>query len=106
VASWPARGQSDAGIQVYQNVLKSTVWIRSERGNAVATGSGSLIDRRRCMILTNYHVVGSIDRATVFFPAYRDGKVIAERNYYRRARGIRGEVKARDQQADLAILQL
>jgi len=40
----PALGQSDSGIQVYQNVLKSTVWIRSDRGNAVATGSGSLID--------------------------------------------------------------
>lgn len=107
VAGQPAPGQSDSGIQVYQNVLKSTVWIRSDRGNAVATGSGSLIDRRRCMILTNYHVVGNIDRATVYFPAYRGGEVIAERDYYRqRVRGIRGTVKARDRQADLAIIQL
>jgi Trypsin-like peptidase domain/TPM domain len=107
VANPPAPGQSDSGIQVYQNVLKSTVWIHSERGSSLATGSGSLIDRRRCMILTNYHVVGGIDRATVYFPAYRGGQVIAERDYYRqRVRGIRGTVKARDQQADLAIIQL
>src|SRR5262245_56534675 len=104
-----APGQSDSGIQVYQNVLKSTVWIHSERGSSLATGSGSLIDRRRRLILTNYHVVGNIDRARVYFPAYSAGKeVIAEREYYRqhRERAIRGEVKARDPQADLAVIQL
>jgi hypothetical protein len=103
-----APGQSDSGIQVYQNVLKSTVWIHSDRGGGrLATGSGSLIDRRRCMILTNYHVVGNIDRATVFFPVLRGGEVIAERDYYKqRVRGIPGTVKARDERADLAIIQL
>jgi S1-C subfamily serine protease len=107
-AAAAARAQSDAGVQVYQNVLKSTVWIVSSRGGGrVATGSGSLIDRRRQLVLTNYHVVGDIDRVTVYFPAYRDGKVIAEREYYRdRARGIRGSVKARDPQADLALIQI
>jgi hypothetical protein len=106
IACPEAPGQSDSGIQVYQNVLKSTVWIRSERGSSVATGSGSLIDRRRRLILTNYHVVGNIDRATVHFPMFRGGKVVAERDDYRRVRGIRGLVKARDTQADLAIIQL
>jgi S1-C subfamily serine protease len=109
LCAWPIRGQSDSGIQVYQNALKSTVWIQSERGSSLATGSGSLIDRRRCLVLTNYHVVGNIDRASVYFPAYRDGKdVIAERAYYRqhRERAIRGRVVARDPQADLAIIQL
>src|SRR5262249_29889504 len=87
--------------------LKSTVWIRSDRGNAIATGSGSLIDRRRGMILTNYHVVGNIREATVHFPAHRsDGTVIAERDYYRRKPGIHGRVMARDPRADLAIIQL
>lgn len=108
IARSPAPGQSDSGIQVYQNVLKSTVWIHSDRGGGrLATGSGSLIDRRRCMILTNYHVVGNIDRATVYFPVFRGGEVIAERDFYKqRVRGRRGTVKARDQQADLAIIQL
>src|SRR5262245_53501470 len=103
----PAAAQPDAGIQVYQNLLKSTVWIISERPNGRATGSGSLIDRKRNLILTNYHVVDDVDRVTVYFPAFRDGRVIAEREFYRqRARGIRGRVKARDQEADLSIIQL
>ncbi len=106
-----ARAQAvEAGVKVYQNTLKATVWIRSERGpGRVASGSGSLIDRARRLVLTNYHVVGDIDRVTVFFPAYRDGRVIAERAYYRereRALGIRGRVVARDKRADLALVQI
>src|SRR5207244_11343288 len=77
--------------------------------SATATGSGSLIDRRRRLILTNYHVVADNDRATVMFPEYRDGKRIAERDYYLRRvsdHGIHGRVLARDKERDLALIQL
>jgi hypothetical protein len=99
----------DAGIRVYQNVLKSTVWVHSKRGTAMAQGTGSLIDRRRQLILTNYHVVGDVDQATVFFPVYRDGRAVGEKSYYsQRARelGIRGRVVARDKRADIALIQI
>src|SRR5262245_8509907 len=99
----------ESGVRVYQNVLKSTVWVQSNRGNALATGSGSLIDRRRHLILTNYHVVGVVDRVTVFFPVYRDGRPVPEKSYYtQRARelGIRGQVVARDRRADIALIQI
>ena len=99
----------DAGVRVYQNVLKSTVWVHSNRGTSLATGSGSLIDRRRHLILTNYHVVGDVDRATVFFPVYRDGRPVPEKSYYtQRARelGIRGRVVARGEKVDLALIQI
>jgi hypothetical protein len=99
----------DAGVRVYRNTLKSTAWVQSNRGSSLATGTGSLIDRRRQLILTNYHVVGDIDRATVFFPAYRDGRPVAEKSYYtQRARelGIRGKVVARDKRADIALIQI
>src|SRR4051812_7903234 len=85
-AAGPAPGQAtpvEGGVKVYQHVLKSTVWIISQHREGTASGSGSLIDRRRQLVLTNYHVVGDIDRATVLFPDYRDGKLVAERDYYR-----------------------
>lgn len=75
----------------------------------MATGTGSLIDRQRQLILTNYHVVGDVDRATVFFPAFRDGRPVAEKSYYNqrsRELGIRGRVVARDKRADLALIQI
>ena len=54
-------------------------------------------------------VVGDVNQVHVLFPAFRGGQVIAERDYYRqrvREQGILGRVKARDPQADLALIQL
>jgi S1-C subfamily serine protease len=106
----PARAQSDGGERVYQSVLKSTVWIHSSRGGGkVATGSGALIDRRRHLVLTNYHVVDDKDDATVFFPVFRGDRLVAERDYYKehfRELALRGHVVARDKRHDLALVQL
>src|SRR5437868_15120705 len=81
---------TEGGVKVYQSVLKSTVWIISQRPEGTVTGSGSLIDRRRQMVLTNYHVVGDVDRVRVLFPAFRDRQVIAERDYYKQHVGDQG----------------
>lgn len=99
----------EGGVKVYQSVLKSTVWIISQRPDGTSTGSGTMIDRRRNLVLTNYHVVGKVDRVTVMFPKFLDGKLIAERDYYKqhvRDQGIRGRVVARDRDADLALIQI
>ena len=100
----------DAGAGVYRQVVKSTVWIHSDRGGGrLATGSGSLVDRGRRLVLTNYHVVGDVKKATVFFPDYgTDKKPIPERKHYQdRARlGIPGEVIELDKEGDLALIRL
>lgn len=104
-----AQPAPDAGTQVYSKVVPSTVWIHSRHGQSLATGSGSLIDRRRSLVLTNYHVVGDEDRTTVLFPDFQDGKPVAERSAYQRKfnqLGIPGRVVARDKRHDLAIIQL
>jgi hypothetical protein len=106
----PAVPPLDAGASVYQKVVRSTVWVHSDRGGGrLATGSGSLIDKGRRLILTNYHVVGNVKRATVFFPAFDGKKPISERKYYtsRAGRlGIPGEVVELDKQADLALIRV
>lgn len=107
----PAPPPVDSGVSAYQKVLRSTVWIQSERGmGRVAMGSGSLVDKGRRLVLTNYHVVGDVKKATVIFPAFgADHKVIPERKYYldREARlGVPGEVVELDKQGDLALIRL
>jgi hypothetical protein len=101
---------TDAGVEVYRKVLRSTVWVHSDRGGGkLATGSGSLVDRGRRLVLTNYHVVGDIKRATVFFPVFEGGKAIPNKGYYKsRASqlGIPGDVIELDRQADLALIRL
>ena len=61
-AQEPAKGEppptpADVGTSAYKKVLRSSVWAHSDRGNGrLATGSGTLIDRGRRLVLTNYHV--------------------------------------------------
>jgi hypothetical protein len=105
----PAPAQESGGGKVYKQAVPSVVWVHSARARGLATGSGSLVDRERRLVLTNYHVVEDTANATVFFPVFRDGQPIAEKSYYkdRLARlAHRGKVVALHKQADLALIQL
>jgi hypothetical protein len=106
----PKADPTDAGVSVYQKVVHSTAWVHSDRGGGrLATGSGSLIDKGRRLVLTNYHVVGDVKNATVFFPVFDGKKAIPERKYYldRAGKlGIPGEVVEIDRQADLALIRI
>jgi Trypsin-like peptidase domain/TPM domain len=105
----PPPPSGDSGTTVYQKVLRSTVWVHSERTRGTATGTGSLIDKGRRLVLTNYHVVGEVKRATVYFPAFENNKAVSEKSYYtsRSGRlGIPGDVVELDKGADLALIRV
>jgi S1-C subfamily serine protease len=109
---WPARGQDgEGGEKLYQRLLKSTVWVLSvEDDRIVASGTGSLVDLQRRLVVTNFHVVDDNDEVFAFFPARAGGLVIPERSYYlemaKKRQGIPGKVLARDKKKDLALVQL
>ncbi len=74
-------------------------------------GSGSLIDLKRKLVLTNYHCVPTgRDDAFVFFPIVREGKTVLDRKVYEQylkdRKGIPGKVVARDPERDLALIQI
>jgi hypothetical protein len=97
------------GAAIYKKAIPSVVWIHSTRPNGLATGTGALIDKDAKLVLTNFHVVEENPKATIFFPQFRDGSPIPEKQYYtdRTARlGISGRVIALDKSADLAVIQL
>jgi hypothetical protein len=100
---------ADEGAAVYKKIAPSVVWIHVKLDRGTATGSGTLIDAERRLVLTNYHVVDEKDRAAVYFAQLRDGQPIAERAYYTdRARtlAIGAKVIVRNKKTDLAIIQL
>lgn len=104
-----AADEKSEGAKVYKKAVPGVVWIHSKRDAGLATGSGSLIDKDRRLVLTNYHVVHETPTAKVFFPHFRDGQPVAEKDYYRdRAKrlAIDAKVIALDKKADLAVLQL
>ncbi len=109
----PAPQPADAGATVYQKVVRSTAWVHSDRGGGkLATGTGSLVDKGRRLVLTNYHVVGDVKRATVYFPEFEGReakKTISDRKHYTDRAGklgISGEVVELDKGADLALIRL
>ena len=105
----PVAASAQDGAKVYKQAVPSVVWVHSTRDRGMATGSGTLVDKEKRLVLTNYHVVGDNPTAKVFFPVFRDGKPIAERDYYldRRNRlGIPGKVIALDKKADIALIRI
>jgi HEAT repeat protein len=105
-----------SGQKIYQYLLKSTALLIRPAGTLpdgrvkIIMGSGGLLDRTNRLVLTNFHVVGDSDKVFVFFPTYKDGKLIAEQEYFfkqaREKDAIQGKVVAKDGKIDLALLQL
>ncbi|MFO0813288.1 MAG: HEAT repeat domain-containing protein [Gemmatales bacterium] len=109
-------GSSDgSGADVYPYVLKSSTFIiaLSKNGRSVGAGSGSLIDVKNRLVLTNHHVAGDASKIAVFFPNYDSkGKLIAEKRMFmeqfrnRSNKVIEATVMATNPTCDLCILQL
>jgi HEAT repeat protein/S1-C subfamily serine protease len=71
------------------------------------TGTGSLIDRKHRLIITNCHVVGDASDVMVNFPEYdKDGDLLARRDLYKRRKSIHGHVVLKEEKVDLALVQL
>jgi HEAT repeat protein/S1-C subfamily serine protease len=106
------------GADVYPYVLKSAVFILSlmKDHQHIAAGSGSLIDKKNRLVLTNHHVAGDVAESVAFFPNYdKNGKLIAERErfalQFRNRRDLEkkviyAKVLAANQHIDLCLLQL
>jgi S1-C subfamily serine protease len=107
LAGFPA---AKANPKLYTRAIDSVAFIISPRGNdMVSLGSGSLVNARQHIVLTNYHVVADQDLAVVFFPSYRGRALITEPAYYienTSKLGIAGRVVARSKERDLALIKL
>ncbi len=103
-----AVAQEADGSKIYKKVVPSVVWIHSNRPRGYATGTGTLIDLERKLVLTNYHVVEEESTAKLYFPTISNGQPKAEKKYYkdRASLAISGRIVAKDKRADLALIQL
>jgi HEAT repeat protein/DNA-directed RNA polymerase subunit RPC12/RpoP len=109
------RDSGDLGQRVYKRLLKSTVLVLVPRqaaggGISLAGGSGSLIDAKNRLMLTNAHVVQNNTQVIVFFPTYKEGRMITEKEHFLKQAGsneaLTGKVLFKDAQKDLAVVQL
>ncbi len=104
-ASAPADGLTSNDL--YQQTLRSTAMVVVPNGDKASQGTGWLVDRERKLLVTNRHVVSGQKQILAIFPAFRDGKLITDRNYYLKE-GIRfhGQVIESNLGHDLAVIQL
>jgi S1-C subfamily serine protease len=109
----PARGED-----IHRRLLSSVVWVQPlfkvKGGKYVLglyTGTGSLVDRDRRLVMTACHVVeGSTGDGIVFFPQRDErGAVIREKHRYDqnyKVWGIQYRVVVSEPSQDLAVLEL
>jgi HEAT repeat protein/S1-C subfamily serine protease len=101
VAAPPPPKAGTTGHRIYNGLLKSTVFIHGEavvgKHVMIWEGSGSLIDRKNKLILTNWHVVqdavkgGATSQLFVMFPEYdEEGQLITRKDRYER-KGMQGK---------------
>src|SRR5262249_22890228 len=70
-----------SAIDIRDGLLHSSAWVLA---GSEGRGAGFVIDEKKQWLLTCYHVVGDAKTADIIFPAYRDGKLMGEREYYQR----------------------
>jgi hypothetical protein len=95
--------------QIYKQTLQSTCWVirPGASGRPAGSGTGWLVNHHRRQVITNYHVVGNIDRVVVHFPAFTGGEPTVDRDYYlTKAPRIGGRVVGKDPKRDLALIEL
>jgi hypothetical protein len=92
-----------ANEAVYQKTLRATVLVVSHQGQ----GTGWVLSREQRQLITCQHVVGTDKEVRVIFPAFRDGKLVTGRDYYKtQAQPVRGRVVRTDGPRDLALIEV
>ncbi|HEX3146716.1 MAG TPA: serine protease [Gemmataceae bacterium] len=112
-AMTPRAGAEDSeSVALYKKVVDSAVFIVTPLGgNAIAMGSGSLIDLERHLVITNYHVVDEQDKVFVQFAVHlKDGTIMTDKKKYMERVEAKqasvGTVLFRDKSRDLALVKL
>ena len=92
-----------ASKKIYPETLHATVWLMVP-GNV--QGTGWVVDRAG-LVITNHHVMHTGDSVDAYFPLYRDGRAVNERNsYLGKVPAVYGRLIDSDPRNDLALLQL
>lgn len=109
-----APAEDELSVQLYKKNVKSCVVIHAITKEGIGRGSGSLIDAKKRLVLTNWHVVEELPRVYADFPIYvkkgKDEVMFQDPvKYMERAKkgeAIGARVLHRDKSRDLAIIQL
>ncbi|MCI0705300.1 MAG: trypsin-like peptidase domain-containing protein [Planctomycetia bacterium] len=104
-------GANDAAEVIESLPLSTCAWVRAENDGA---GGGFVVDVEKRLLITCRHIVADRKKVDVFFPWYRDGKLVtARRDYLGNRLALReagllvvGTVLKTSDEHDLALVEL
>src|SRR5262245_11854173 len=88
---------------------KPTPAAQADNEVQVSFGTGVLVDARRRLLVTNFHVVEKRPDVIVFFPSFQGGDVVTDPEHYKQnleRLAVRGKVLYAEARHDLAVVQL
>ncbi|HEX3150379.1 MAG TPA: serine protease [Gemmataceae bacterium] len=105
-----ADDQTDT-VALFRKSVDSVAFITASVKGGVAMASGTLIDRTKRYVLTNYHALDDADKIHVQFPLHqKDETIVTDKKKYvdrvSTGEAIRGTLVYRDESRDLAIIQV
>jgi S1-C subfamily serine protease len=97
--------------EIHQYVLKSVVWLVNDRGDSVATGTGTLIDMKHRLVVASQQVVHGHKALFAVFPKYEGGKLVTDPARFQQAMEdkaalVQARVVVTVRAKDLALLEL
>jgi tRNA A-37 threonylcarbamoyl transferase component Bud32 len=98
-----------SGQELYRRIVGATGWVVLKTKPGPVSGTCTLVDRPHRLVVTVHHVVAGAEAITIFFPSYRDGKLLTDREAYVRQpaeEARQGRVVASDPVRGLALVQL
>jgi tetratricopeptide (TPR) repeat protein len=94
-------------VEAYQKMLKSVALVRIYSDDGYTSGTAWLIDAENRIFVTNQHVIEGSADCTLYFPEYRDGKLLTDPTQaIRDERAHVGTVIDSAVEYDLALIQL
>ncbi|HYV34304.1 MAG TPA: tetratricopeptide repeat protein, partial [Gemmataceae bacterium] len=89
--------------KLFADNVKGCVAVMTTGGPA----TGFVVDVNKRLIVSCQHVVGTKEEVDILFPAYKDGKLIQERNYYlKTATKVKGKIVSANNKCDLCLIQV
>lgn len=92
--------------KIYRQAVRATALVRVKMGDKSGFGTAWVVNREKGLLITNHHVVENATQVQVLFPIISGGRVVADKDLYKRETPLSARVLASDPRCDLALLQL
>lgn len=101
-----SRAHASEPRKIYRQAVRATALLRVKTAEKTGFGTAWIVNREKGLLITNYHVIAESTQVQVLFPIIRGGRVVADKDLYKKETPLTARVLATDPRCDLALLEL